>query len=117
MSVLAVLHNISAVHPFMREGRIEATVEQYGSQFAIFGIEFALEMIAGNAQMTDRTTAVKLQRQRIWISSVSLQIRNLCKDYATPYCAIWTCRSLRGKFMALSAKMAGKSTCSTFSAA
>ena len=52
--------NISAVHPLMREGRIEATVEQYGSQFAIFGIEFALEMIAGNAQMTDRTTAVKL---------------------------------------------------------
>jgi len=48
------------VHPLMREGRIEATVEQYGSQFAIFGIEFALEMIAGNAQMTDRTTAVKL---------------------------------------------------------
>lgn len=52
--------NISAVHPLMREGRIEATVEQYGSQFAIFGIEFALEMIAGNAQTTDRTTAVKL---------------------------------------------------------
>ena len=45
---------------FLKEGRIEATVEQYGSQFAIFGIEFALEMIAGNAQMTDRTTAVKL---------------------------------------------------------
>ena len=52
--------NISAVHPLMREGRIDGTVEQYGSQFAIYGIEFALEMIAGNAQMTDRTTAVKL---------------------------------------------------------
>ena len=57
---IAGFDNISAVHPLMREGRIDATVEQYGSQFAIFGIEFALEMIAGNVQMTDRTTAVKL---------------------------------------------------------
>ena len=57
---IAGFDNISAVHPLMREGRIDATVEQYGSQFAIFGIEFALEMIAGNIQMTDRTTAVKL---------------------------------------------------------
>lgn len=57
---IAGFDNISAVHPLMREGRIEATVEQYGAQFAIFGIEFALEMIAGNTEMLDRTTAVKL---------------------------------------------------------
>ena len=57
---IAGFDNISAVHPLMREGRIDATVDQYGAQFAIFGIEFALEMIAGQTQMTDRTTAVKL---------------------------------------------------------
>ena len=57
---IAGFDNISAVHPLIREGRIHATVEQYGARFAIFGIEFALEMMAGNTQLVDRTTAVKL---------------------------------------------------------
>ena len=50
--------NISAVHPLLRDGRILATVEQYGDQFAIYGIEMALDMIAGLADVADRETPI-----------------------------------------------------------
>ncbi len=50
--------NISAVHPLLWDGRIDATVEQYGDRFAVFGIELALEMIGGNAQAADRETPI-----------------------------------------------------------
>ena len=52
--------NIGAVAPLLESGRIAATADQYGNQFAIFGIEFALEMIAGRAEMVDRRTPVDL---------------------------------------------------------
>ena len=48
--------NISAVHPLLRDGRILATVEQYGDQFAVNGIELALEMIGGASERVDRET-------------------------------------------------------------
>ena len=48
--------NISAVHPLLRDGRILATVEQYGDRFAVNGIELALDMIAGDSELTDRET-------------------------------------------------------------
>ena len=48
--------NISAVHPLLRDGRIVATVEQYGDRFAVNGIELALDMIAGDPAVTDRET-------------------------------------------------------------
>lgn len=48
--------NISAIHPLMRDGRVLATVEQYGDQFAINGIDLALELVAGSATMGDRET-------------------------------------------------------------
>lgn len=48
--------NISAVHPLLRDGRVLATVEQYGDQFAVNGIELALEMINGQPELVDRET-------------------------------------------------------------
>ena len=48
--------NISAVHPLLLDGRVLATVEQYGDQFAVNGIELALEMISGQAELVDRET-------------------------------------------------------------
>ena len=48
--------NISAVHPLLLDGRVLATVEQYGDQFAVNGIELALEMIKGQSELVDRET-------------------------------------------------------------
>ena len=48
--------NISAVHPLLLEGRVLATVEQYGDQFAVNGIELALDMINGQSELADRET-------------------------------------------------------------
>ena len=48
--------NISAVHPLLEDGRILATVEQYGDRFAVNGIELALDMIAGDRALGDRET-------------------------------------------------------------
>ena len=48
--------NISAVHPLLMDGRILATVEQYGDQFAVNGIELALDMVAGQSERVDRET-------------------------------------------------------------
>ncbi len=48
--------NISAVHPLLLEGRVLATVEQYGDQFAVNGIELALDMINGQSELVDRET-------------------------------------------------------------
>lgn len=53
--------NISAVHPLLLDGRILATVEQYGDQFAVNGIELALEMIQGQTELVvDRETPLKV---------------------------------------------------------
>ena len=48
--------NISAVHPLLNDGRILATVEQYGDQFAVNGIELALDMIKGQSELVARET-------------------------------------------------------------
>lgn len=48
--------NISAVRPLLNDGRILATVEQYGDQFAVNGIELALDMIKGQSEPVDRET-------------------------------------------------------------
>lgn len=48
--------NISAVQPLLEDGRIVATVEQYGDQFAVNGIELALDMINGQSELVDRET-------------------------------------------------------------
>ena len=48
--------NISAVHPLLEDGRILATVEQHGDQFAVNGIELALDMTTGQTELVDRET-------------------------------------------------------------
>ena len=51
---IAGFDNISAVHPLIREA-VSTLPLNSGARFAIFGIEFALEMMAGNTQLVDRT--------------------------------------------------------------
>ncbi len=52
--------NISAVQQLLREGRILATADQHADQLAVFGIEYALEMLQTRAAPADRETPVAL---------------------------------------------------------
>jgi ribose transport system substrate-binding protein len=51
---------ISAVQDAIREGSILATADQHADQLAVFGIEFALKLIRGEAPPADKTTPVEL---------------------------------------------------------
>ena len=44
---IAGFDNIDAIHPLIQKGTVIATAEQYGNKFAVYGIEFALDIIAG----------------------------------------------------------------------
>jgi len=52
--------NISAVHDMVKDGRILATVDQHADQLAVFGIEYALEMLKTKGTPDDRETPVDL---------------------------------------------------------
>lgn len=53
--------NISAVQDAIREGRIVATADQHGDQLAVYGIEYALKLLADpEAIVEDRETPVDL---------------------------------------------------------
>ncbi|MFO1497692.1 MAG: sugar ABC transporter substrate-binding protein [Verrucomicrobiota bacterium] len=52
--------NISAVQQLLKEGKILATADQHADQLAVFGIEYALEMIGKKQTPTDRQTPVEL---------------------------------------------------------
>jgi ribose transport system substrate-binding protein len=52
--------NIAAVRQLLREGRILATADQHADQLAVFGIEYALEMLRTRAAPADRETPVDL---------------------------------------------------------
>ncbi len=52
--------NIPAVQALMREGKVLCTVDQHADQIAVFGIEAALEILAGKAAPADRETPVDL---------------------------------------------------------
>ncbi|MFG0332921.1 MAG: sugar ABC transporter substrate-binding protein [Maioricimonas sp. JB049] len=53
--------NISAVQEAIREGRILATADQHGDQLAVYGIEYALKLLADpQASVADRQTPVDL---------------------------------------------------------
>ena len=52
--------NISAVHQLIREQRIVATVDQHGDKLAVYGIEYALEMLKNRTPPADRETPVDL---------------------------------------------------------
>lgn len=60
-SVLIVgFDNISAVQDLVRDGTILATVDQHADQLAVYGIEYALEMLKTQTVPEDRETPVDL---------------------------------------------------------
>lgn len=52
--------NISATHDLLRNGDMLATADQYGSQLAIYGIEYALQILRDGIVPDDRKTPVDL---------------------------------------------------------
>jgi ribose transport system substrate-binding protein len=60
-SILVVgFDNISAAQEMLAAGDILATADQYGGDLAVFGIEFALELLSGEETVEDRETPVEL---------------------------------------------------------
>jgi ribose transport system substrate-binding protein len=52
--------NIAAMQQLLREGKVLATADQHGDRLAVFGIEYALEMLKNKITPTDRETPVDL---------------------------------------------------------
>ncbi len=52
--------NIEAVQMLVKEGRILATVDQHADQLAVFGIEYALEILTRKTTPADKETSVDL---------------------------------------------------------
>jgi len=52
--------NISAAHDLVKEGKLLATADQHADQLAVYGIEYALEMLSKKGTPTDKETPVDL---------------------------------------------------------
>ena len=52
--------NITAVQQLLKEGKILCTVDQHGDKLALFGIEYALEMLKVKSVPVDKETPVDL---------------------------------------------------------
>jgi ribose transport system substrate-binding protein len=52
--------NITAVQRLLKEGKILCTVDQHADKLALFGIEYALEMLKGRGTPSDKETPVDL---------------------------------------------------------
>ena len=52
--------NIQAVRQLLKDGQVLATVDQHGDQLAVYGIEYALEVLKNRALPADRETPVDL---------------------------------------------------------
>jgi ribose transport system substrate-binding protein len=52
--------NITAVQKLLQDGKILCTVDQHADKLALYGIEYALEMLKGNAAPADKETPVNL---------------------------------------------------------
>jgi ribose transport system substrate-binding protein len=52
--------NIDAVRQLLREGRVLATADQHADQLAVYGIEYALQILRGEARPDDKQTPVDL---------------------------------------------------------
>jgi ribose transport system substrate-binding protein len=57
---VAGFDNISAARDLVKSGRMVATADQHGDQLAVFGIEYALEMLRTKATPASRETPVDL---------------------------------------------------------
>jgi ribose transport system substrate-binding protein len=58
--IVAGYDNISAVQQLLKEGRILVTADQHADQLAVFGIEYALDVLKTKAPPADRETKVDL---------------------------------------------------------
>jgi len=58
--LVAGFDNISAVHDLVKQGKVVATADQHADQLAVFGIEYALEMLVRKGAPADRETPVDL---------------------------------------------------------
>ena len=58
--LVAGFDNISAVQTLLKKGRILCTVDQHADKLAVYGIEYALEMLAKKGMPVDRETPVDL---------------------------------------------------------
>jgi ribose transport system substrate-binding protein len=52
--------HIQAVQQLIKDGQVFATVDQHGDQLAVFGIEYALEILKNKTTPADKETAVDL---------------------------------------------------------
>lgn len=52
--------NITAVQRLLKEGKILCTVDQHADKLALYGIEYALEMLGGKGTPSDKETPVEL---------------------------------------------------------
>ena len=52
--------NITAIREMLRDGRVLATADQHAADLAVFGIEYALQILRGQAKPQDRRTPVDL---------------------------------------------------------
>ena len=52
--------NIQAVRQLLKDGQVLATVDQHGDQLAVYGIEYALEVLKNKTSPADRETPVDL---------------------------------------------------------
>jgi ribose transport system substrate-binding protein len=52
--------NIAAVRQMLQDGRVLATADQHADQLAVYGIEYALKILRGEAQPRDKQTPVDL---------------------------------------------------------
>jgi ribose transport system substrate-binding protein len=52
--------NISAVQQLIKDGRILCTVDQHGDQIAVYGIQYAMEILQKKASPADKQTPVDL---------------------------------------------------------
>jgi ribose transport system substrate-binding protein len=58
--VIVGFDNILAVQKLLKEGKILCTVDQHADKLALFGIEYALEMLKAKAVPADKETPVDL---------------------------------------------------------
>jgi ribose transport system substrate-binding protein len=58
--LVAGFDNISAVQQLIRDGKMLCTVDQHGDKLAVFGIEYALEILKSKQAPQDRETPVDL---------------------------------------------------------
>ena len=52
--------NIAAVHQLLQDGRVLATADQHADRLAVYGIEYALKLLHGEAKPQDMQTPVDL---------------------------------------------------------